>query len=141
VRFFFDRNIPIRLAKMLDAYDAGNIVLHHDQDPRFDEDSADTDIISEISQDKPRPIFITADVNMYTKNPNERIALANSGLTVVFIKKHFTSLSFHQQALKLLTIWPLIVQETTRCRRPTAFEVTPGARKLNLLGLTAGLLR
>jgi hypothetical protein len=73
---------------------------------------------------------------MYTRNPEERRALAMSGLTCVFFRKGFHSLPFHTQAVKLLTIWPEVVRETSRCTEPTAFEVTPAAKKVQRIGPT-----
>lgn len=138
--FFFDRNIAVRLARMLDAYDLDNTVRHQDDDTRFAASSTDIDIIEVLSQEKPRPILITADFSM-SRKPNERAALARSGLTVVFLRKRFHSLPRHDQAVKLLSIWPTIVGETSHCRQPTAFDVTPAARKLNRLCFTADLAR
>jgi len=131
LNFFFDRNIGVRLARMLDAFDARSTVRHQDDDGRFDEQTTDVDLIRGISHDDPRPVFITADFNIYKKRPDERRALAASGLTVVFLRRRFHQLDFHTQAVKLLSIWPTIVKETSRCREPTAFEVTPTAKKLD----------
>jgi len=139
MNFFFDRNIAIHLVRMLDAYDIENAIRHLDDDARFDATDKDEYIIKTVAEDDPRPVFITADVNMYTRNPNERRALAGSGLTCVFIKKGFHNQAFHQQAVNLLKIWPDIVRDTTRCRVPTAFEMTPAAKKLYRLYPTVNL--
>lgn len=137
--FFLDRNIGIRLARMLDAYDAQNTIRHHDEDARFSEQTKDTFLIKTLAGDDPKPVFITADVNMWKRHPDERKALARSGLTVVFLRKRFHHMDFHSQAVKLLGIWPEIARETGRLRRPSAFELTPSARKLQLLGPTEKL--
>ena len=121
---------------MLDAFDLENVVRHQDQDSRFVDVSEDTLIVATVAKDDPPPIFMTCDVNMYTRNPVERKALKESGLTCVFIKKNFNNLSFHQQAMKLLSLWPAIVRETSLCRFPTAFEITPAATKLQYCCLT-----
>ncbi|MFB3892686.1 MAG: hypothetical protein ACE15C_11755 [Phycisphaerae bacterium] len=92
-----------------------------------------------LSSETPKPVLLTADLNIYTRNPVERKALAGSGLTVVFFRRGFHKLDFHTQAVKILTIWPEITRETARCAQPTAFEVTPAARKVQRIGLTANL--
>ena len=137
--FFFDRCLPLRLARMLDGYDQQNHIMHQDDDKRFDCKDEDVFIVQALSQEDPKPVFITADVNMYTRKPNERKALRESGLTCVFFKKRFNNLPVHDQAMKVLKLWPEIVEQTSRCRHPYAFEVSPAATKLHRYCLTKDL--
>jgi hypothetical protein len=139
VIFFFDRCVSVRLARMLDAFDKDHTVRHQDNDGRFEITAEDTFIVATLSQDSPKPVFITCDANMYTRNPVERRALRDSGLTCVFIRRNFNNLTFHQQAVKLLTLWPQVTAETAICRVPTAFEITAAANKLQRLGPTSDL--
>ena len=124
---------------MLDAYDTTNRISHQDDDARFVETEEDTGIISILRAENPKPVFISADVNMYTRKPHERQALAESELTCVFLKKTFHNINIHEQAIKLLKLWPEVVQETSTCAYPTAFEITPAATKLHRLCLTREL--
>jgi hypothetical protein len=137
--YFFDRNIGVRLARMLDAYDGQHTVRHLDDDTRFPKTVSDIDMIHVLSTDNPRPVFVTADVNMRTRIPEERNALAGSELTCVFLRRGFHALPFHTQAVKLLSIWPEIVRETIRCSEPTTFEVAPAAIKVQRLCPTRNL--
>jgi hypothetical protein len=139
VNFFFDRNIGVRLARMLDAYDKEHVVRHHDDDGRFEPRTRDVEMLRTLAQDVPRPVLVTADLNILQRYPAERKALVASGLTVVFLRKSFHSLPFHTQAVKLLRIWPEIVRETSRVRQPTAFEITSASRKVQRIGLTTDL--
>lgn len=136
--FFFDRCIAPRLARMLDAYDAENHIYHQDDDRRFDDKIKDTDLIRTLAKDVRKPVFLTADTSM-SRMHAERRALAESHLTVVFFRRTFHNLDFHTQAVKLLKIWPEIVHETSRCRHPTAFEITPAATKVQQLRATKDL--
>jgi hypothetical protein len=138
LKFFFDRNIAVRLARMLSALDAQHQVVHQDDDPRFCRRSEDVFIIATLAAEHPKPVFLTADLNMRAKYPHERKALSESGLTLVFFRRTFHNLDFYVQAAKLVKIWPTIVAGTGRCRCPTAFEVTPNA-KLVELGPTKSL--
>lgn len=138
MNFFFDRNIGLRIARLLDAFDLANKITHQDDDNRFHDKMKDTDIIRLIASDDPAPVFITSDTSM-RKKPEERTALRGSGLTVVFLKRSLANLSFHTQAVKLLTIWPEIVKGTARCKEPTAFEIGPGAKKIDLICKTSEL--
>lgn len=138
MNFFFDRNIGVRIARMLDAFDSANKVSHQDDDNRFQEQMKDTDIIRLIASDNPAPVFITSDTSM-RRRPEERAALRGSSLTVVFLKRSLANLDFHRQAVKLLKVWPEIVKATKRCKEPTAFEIGPGATKVDLICKTSAL--
>lgn len=128
MKFFFDRNIAKQLARMLDGYDTEREVLHLDDDPRFNPRSEDVFIIEALASERPKPVFLTGDMNMRTKHPQERKALAASGLTVVFFRKTFHNTPVHVQAMKLLKAWPDIVNQAGACDRPTAFEVSANAK-------------
>ena len=123
---------------MLDGYETEHNACHLDDDRRFDPRSEDVFIIGALASEKPRPVFLTGDLNMRTKHPQERKALALSGLTVVFFRRTFHNTPVHVQAIKLLKAWPDIVRQTTTCDRPTAFEVTANAKLLRT-GLTKDL--
>ena len=138
MKFFFDRCVPQRLARILDAYDTDNTIIHQDDDSRFDEATPDTLLIETLASEDPKPVFVTADIRM-RRNPVERIALADSDLTVVFLRPAWHDLDFHMQAVKLLKLWPSFVEQVERCREATEFEVTPSAKKLQRLGPTCEL--
>ena len=123
---------------MLDAFDANHTVRHLDDDARFGPRSADVDIIATVAGDNPKPVYVTADLGNRTVTA-ERQALRDSGMTVIFLRRRFHHIEFHQQAVKLLTLWPQIVRECSRCVEPTAFEITPAANKLNRIGPTREL--
>jgi len=110
---------------MLDAFDAEHEIVHHDNDARFQKDSKDICIIRTLATEDPKPVFLTSDLNMRTKYPHERKALAGSRLTIVFFRKTFHNVPFHNQAVKLLNAWPSIVEHTSSCTEPTVFDVSP----------------
>ena len=123
---------------MLDAYDRENEIQHLDDDSNFAPTTPDIEWIRKIASYEPKPILITADQRM-RRNPVERRALSESGLTIVFLRSGFHQLTFHDQAVKLLTLWPKIIDVTGRVLEPTAFEITPAARKVDKLGKTRDL--
>jgi len=139
VIFFFDRNLGVRLARMLNQFDVNHTIRHLDDDGRFDQRTQDVELVETLASENPKPVFLTADTKMRKKNPEERRALAQSGLTVVFFRKRWHDLSFNDQAWKLLRIWPRVVKETEICRRPTTFEITPRANKVQWIGFTEDL--
>jgi hypothetical protein len=138
VDFFFDRCLAVRLARMLDAYDRDHTVRHLDDDRRFGPTTPDVEWITAIAAEDPKPALVTADLRV-RRNPPERQALRDSGLTIFFFRAGFHDLNLHQQAVKLLTIWPEIVKQATRAAEPTAFEITAAARKVDRLCRTSQL--
>lgn len=142
--FFFDRNIPCHLARMLGHFDRKNNIVHQDEDARFDRDSEDVHIIETLASANEKPYWITADLSQL-KVPAERAALRDSGMTIFFCKRH--SVSPHHQAIKILVLWPRIVELAETVRVPTAFEVpfgTIGGKlndKITRLGNTADMFK
>ncbi|HUS92334.1 MAG TPA: hypothetical protein VM695_10815 [Phycisphaerae bacterium] len=128
MKFFFDRNIARQLARMVAGYETEHEVVHLDDDRRFDPRSQDVFILGSLASEDPKPVFLTGDLNMRTKHPQERKALACSGLTVIFFRKTFHNTPIHEQAMKLLRVWPDIMRETMACSAPTAFEVSANAK-------------
>lgn len=136
--FYFDRNIGLRLARMIDAYDAANSVIHQDDDIRFTPTTDDISLIELLSADDPLPIWVTGDLGQ-KRRPLEREALRQSELTVIFLRAGWFQLPFHTQAVKLLTLWPKMVLEASRAREPTAFEISPTSMKVDRLRPTRNL--
>jgi hypothetical protein len=123
---------------MIAGFDTDHEIMHEDDDTRFRRDSEDVLIISVLARENPKPVFLTSDLNMRSRYPHERKALAESGLTIVFFRKTFHNLPVHAQAMKLLKAWPELVEAASRCRIPTAFEVTTNG-KIEEIGPTASI--
>ena len=136
--FFFDANLSVYIARMLAQFDRQSVIRHLCDDRAFRRDDEDVVIIEKLSQEDPKPVFITSDSNIGRK-PVERHALRNSGLTCVFFRKSFAGLNFQTQAWKIVKLWPQIVEETGNCHQPTAFEVFSKANNVEFFSLTKDL--
>lgn len=53
MNFFFDRQIPIQIARMLDAYECEHTITHLDEDSRFTPETPDVEWIGAIGADEP----------------------------------------------------------------------------------------
>jgi hypothetical protein len=137
LKYFSDRNLGITIIRMLTAYEQVHSLIHQDDDGRFTKHSTDVEIITTLGAETPKPVLLTAD--LYRADPEERKALRVAKLTVVFFKSGFHEVSFHEQAVKCLKIWPELVEVTTRCNEPTVFEIKPTAVKVSRLCKTADL--
>lgn len=140
VIFFFDRSADLYIARMLHAWDRENSITHQDDDQRFSQDDPDTKIISLVASDSPKPTFITAD-EANRKRPDERRALARSGMNAVFLKSAYHDLDFHVRSWQFLRLWPQLVRDVSRARVPTAFEIAGSMRKLDRICATSELDR
>jgi hypothetical protein len=109
---------------MLRHFDRNNTIVHQDDDATFENRAEDIDIIRTLAAEDPKPVLITVDISQ-TRNPGERFALRESGMSVVFFRGGYNDLKFHHQAIKLVWIWPRIVEECLRCKVPTVFEISP----------------
>lgn len=143
MKFFFDRQISIHIARMIDHFERRHTVAHQDDDGRFQETDDDVFLIQTIAHESPTPVWVTADLAQ-KRRPHERVALRDSGMSVVFFKRFYKGKSFHDQAMKVLAVWPNIVALCEKVRSPTAFEVpsgSPTSPKVDRLGPTGQILR
>lgn len=138
IRFFFDRSADRYVARMLNAWDRDNTITHQEDDRRFVQGDPDTKIIRLAASDTPKPVFITAD-EANKKHPEERRALAEAEMTVVFLKSGYHDIDFHTRSWKFLALWPELVRTVSRVKAPTAFEITAAMKKLDRICLTADL--
>jgi hypothetical protein len=136
--YFFDRCLGVRLVGALAGYRPDVPVEHQDRCAALPCDISDVDLLRFLSSRDPPPIFVTADRNMNLRAGPERVGMATSGLTVVFVKKGFNAQKFPVQVSQMIAAWDHIVEQTQRCRQPTAFDLGPGG-KIRILGLTCNL--
>lgn len=130
MKFFFDRNLSVHLARMIGNFDRANTIVHQDDDGRFQHDSEDLHIIGTIGNEQPRPVWITADIAQ-RRVPEERAALRDSAMTIFFFKRNNGEI--HYQALKMIAVWPAIIETMARTKQPTAYEVPAGRIGMKLM--------
>lgn len=83
-------------------------VLHLDDDPRFHRRTTDVEWIGTLATDTVKWSVITADARIMTSAP-EREAMRQSGLTFFVLTAGWLRFSFHEQAWRLVRLWPEIV--------------------------------
>jgi hypothetical protein len=86
MRFFFDRSMPIRIARMVAAYETEHTIRHLDDDARFADSTPDMEWMRTIAADTPPWIVISADFGIL-RNKAERAVLPESGLTFFCFNK------------------------------------------------------
>ena len=105
--FFLDKHISIRIAQFLSTiYRNQPHHIAHIQD-RYGNGITDIEWMSRLSSEG-NWIIISADLNIL-RNPQERAAWLEAGLTTIFLPEGFTSLGKVRQSCKTICWWPDII--------------------------------
>ena len=82
-------------------------------------------------------VAICGDGRILT-NEVERQVLKESELMFVYLAPGWTNITWHEQAWKIIKVWPDIVENIERARYPMVFEVSVQL-KLRVIGRTSRL--
>lgn len=124
MRFFFDRNMSLRIARMVGAFEREHTAQAHDDDPRFANTTPDIEWIQALGADDPTWIVISGDGRIL-KNKAELQALKEARLTFVCMTKQSMHIRIYEYAWKFMKVWPEIV-ENAGGTDPRIFEVAGG---------------
>jgi hypothetical protein len=122
VKFVVEHSVSTNLAAaiaILAELDGDEVVHLRLQ---YRQDTLDPVWLNGLGQREPDVVVISADPRI-TKNPHERAAWLESGLTIFFLRS-FADLPIWGQAAKLVKWWPDIVRHAKRARRGTGFLVS-----------------
>jgi hypothetical protein len=124
MRFFFDRCMSFRLARMVDAFEASHTARAHDDDSRFNAQSPDTEWMATLAADDPPWVVISSD-NRILRSKAERQALREANLTFFCMGRPWQRMKIHEYAWKFIRVWPEIVRHAVESvGSPAIFEVT-----------------
>ncbi len=120
MNFFIDNNLPINIAKALNALSKpeGHVVVHL-QD-KFDHATRDETWITELSTDG-EWVIITQD--HLKKNNLEKEAFRQSGLVTFFLTKQWSNHQYWDKAHQLVRWWPAIIKQSSLITGGAAFKV------------------
>lgn len=124
MRFFFDRNMSIRIARMVSAIETGHTIRHHDDDQRCEPTTEDTAWIAALRADDPPWVVISGDGRIL-RNKVERAALEEAGLKFFCMSKAWASMRLYEYAWKFMKVWPEILETATHAKK-RLFEVSGG---------------
>ncbi len=126
MRFFFDRCMSWRLARMVDVYDDAHSALALDHDDRFSEKTPDTEWLAALAADDPPWVVISGESRIL-RNKAERQVLRQANLTFFCMGKQWGKMKFQEYAWKFIRVWPEIVRQAVASSgSPTIFEVSGG---------------
>jgi hypothetical protein len=123
--------MPIKLAHMAMALEQGmNMVRHHDDDSRFNENTKDPDWLRLIGEDNLGWIVVSGDSKIL-KKALERQALSIANVTFFVMEgKSWLHTKLPDYVWKFFKVWPDI-KENAKITVPSIFEVG-GGRGLNV---------
>jgi hypothetical protein len=121
VKFFFDNNLALKIAKGLNGFVAPDHEVVHLRE-RFEPDTDDVEWMRGLANEE-NWIIVTADVNI-GKNLHEIEAWKEAGHTIFFLKRGWLNLQFWEQAHKFTKCFPQIIEKARTARRGSSFIVS-----------------
>jgi hypothetical protein len=121
VKFFFDNNLPPKIAKGLNEFVSPEHEVRHLRE-KFPANTDDADWMKELAKEADW-IIVTADIRI-GKNPHEIEAWKQAGHTIFFLKPGLLKMNFWDQAQKFVKCFPEILKTAERAKRGASFMVT-----------------
>ncbi len=131
MNYFFDNNLPPSLARAL------NFLSNRDGDTvvplvdKFERSISDIDWISALNHEG-NWVVISGDMRIM-KNPHEKAAWVESGLTIFFLAKAWMHISYWEKAWKIVKWWPEITSQSKRIESGTSFIVPIKGAKMKII--------
>src|SRR5271165_3702871 len=125
MRFFFDRNMPPQLARMVDVLEREHTARSYYDDDRFGDATPDVKWIKVLAADDPPWIIVSGDGRIL-KNKTELSALKEAKLTFFCLSRQWMNMNIYEQAWKFIKVWPEIV-ENAKGSTPRIYEISGGA--------------
>src|ERR1019366_8918138 len=118
--------MPIRLAHMAQALEQGmNVVRHHDDDARFNENTKDPEWLRFLGEDNIGWIVVSGDSKILKKTL-ERQALSVANLTFFVMEgKSWLNTPLPEYVWKFFKTWPEI-KNNAKIIHPSIFEIGGG---------------
>jgi hypothetical protein len=128
VKFFFDNMMSEHLARAVAEIELGhdrNTVVHLSE--KFDRSISDVDWISALGQERDW-VIVSGDLRI-SRNPAERRAWLESGLTTFFLKAGWGNQRIWTYAARFFYWWPSIVLQAHMAARGKGFYVPWGGQR------------
>ena len=120
MRFFFDNNLPARLAKALNALAEPDHSVVHLKD-KFPQDTSDAVWMTKLGEERDW-VIVSGDLCI-RKNPHEIKAWRAAGHTTFFLKRGWINLKFWDQAQKMVKCFPDLIARAEQAKRSSQFQV------------------
>jgi hypothetical protein len=125
VKFFFDNNLPPKLAKSLHLLVEPDHEVVHLKD-RFSADAPDEEWMTALAKQKDW-IIVSGDLRI-RRNPHVMEAWKSAGHTVFFLKPGWINLPFWTQTWKFVKCFPEMVTTAAKAKSGSEFFVATNGR-------------
>jgi hypothetical protein len=120
VKFFFDNNLPLRLAKALNCLvEPDHSVVHLRQ--RFRPNTQDVEWLRALGREDGW-VIISADTSIL-KNAHEREAWRESGHPIFAYRHGLLNLKLWDQATRLCHVFPEVIERSERAKPYDFFQI------------------
>lgn len=123
---------------MLEHFDRQNEI--RELEACFPKGTPDIQWIPEVASWDPQPTVVCGDGRIL-KNRAELAALRDANLMFVYLASGWTNLAWADFAWKIVKVWPDIVRNVEKTRKPTIFEVAVRTLKVARIGLVSEIGR
>lgn len=130
MRFFFDNNIALRIARAMHQLVHPTHEAAHLRE-KFDRATPDTEWITTLAEEGDW-IIISGDLNI-SKRPQEKRVLRAARLTTFFLAQGFVNVPFWEQVKWVIHKWPLIVDQAQKIEPGACFVVPKTGARLKQL--------
>ncbi len=120
MRFFFDNNLPPRLARALDALAGPEHSVVHLKD-RFSASTSDEVWLTQLGSEKDW-VIISGDQRIRS-NPHELKAWKAAKHTTFFLKRAWMTLEFWDQAQKMVKCFPGLIKQAEKAPLGSQFQL------------------
>lgn len=125
MKFFFDNNLPPKLAKSLHLLVEPDHEVVHLKD-RFPADVSDEEWITALAKEK-EWIIVSGDLRI-RKNPHVMEAWKSAGHTIFFLKPGWINLPLWTQTWKFVKSFPEIIATAAKARSGSEFFVATNGK-------------
>ena len=131
MNFFFDNNLPPDLARALNFLSkkqGHKVVPLRD---KFKTNIVDVNWINTLKNEG-NWVVISGDLRIL-RNPHERAAWLESGLTVFFLAKGWANVSYWVKAWKLVKWWPEVISQAKMIKSGTSFIIPISGQQMTVV--------
>lgn len=120
MRFFFDNNLPLRLARAVHELSFGeDVEVIHLRD-KFPANTPDLVWIDALAAEGD---WVVISQDRLIKNPLEKEALRTSGLIAFILVKGWSKYKYWEKAVQMVRWWPRIIEQAGMVTGGAVFEV------------------
>jgi len=134
VNFFFDNNMPVKLARALNELQSPNHRVCHLRD-KFKQDVDDIKWLNALANDQDSPWIIVSGDMRISRNAVERKAWLDLGHIIFFLSNGWTNIIPNDQLWKLVKIFPKIIDEAGKAKPGSGFIVPPSSLTLRRINV------